>query len=447
MWIVIVFGVLGTFTVFAEETAASGHNVNAYVASISAYGNWGNSPIKAFSRKEFDTCLTSIFGENRPQFAQYDDEFFKDKFVSLVFLTTGNYKGIDVTSISEGTNKIVIETALTYADNTEAYYESCVVVEADKSLSDRDIAVSLTDLTEYGITYYEGAVNDMQLEDYTPCTKFITSSDALKNCTDNTEVQSRYRDFNFNKNCLMLVAWNEPRQIRTRSIANIEYYNIILSEAELNEDYPEVVTPYFAVVKLSRYDNNMPFDIQIKKMYSTNDYIYEINNIDDLVKFRDTVNLGYDYKNTTVNLSTDIDLSSVCGEDINGETVSWTPIGAENVFGGTFNGNGHTISGLYINSEYADVAGVFGGCDENSQILNLVVDGFVKDGYPDDGVWANPPVCLGGVAGASAGKIANCHNKATITGVGNGAFAAGICGSGGVVENCIIYIIIRLNFA
>ncbi len=163
----------------------------------------------------------------------------------------------------------------------------------------------------------------------------------------------------------------------------------------------------------------------------------KISTLAELEAFRDDVNSGNTYEGKTVVLGNDIDLSQICGEDINGETVSWTPIGMENMFEGTFNGNGHTISGLYINSESIGWAGLFGGCGENSQIMNLTVDGSVKAGYPDDGVWANPPVYLGGIAGISVGKIANCHNKAMITGVGNGAYAAGICGIGASVENCI----------
>lgn len=436
----IVFSMLGTFTVFADNTTPSWYNVNAYVASISANGNWGNSPIKAFSRKEFDTCLTSIFGENKPQFTQYDDEFFKDKFVSLVFLTSGNYKRIDVTSISEGTNKIVIETALTYVDYTEAYYESCVVVEADKSLSDRDIAVSLTDLTEYGITYYEGAVNDMQLENYTPCIEFITSSYQLKNCTDNANFQSKYKDVDFTKDCLMLVAWNEPRQVRTRSIANVEflkfdydnqcsYYRITLSETEPSEEYPEVVTPYFAVIQVSKYLQYNNFDIQIKNMYSTNDYIYEINNLNDLVKFRDTVNAGYNYENTTVNLNTDIDLSSVCGENINDENVSWTPIGLENFcsFKGEFNGNGHTIKNVYYYNDNEETGleavGLFGV--NNGTIKNLGVNGSITQLYYS---------IVGGIAAESGGIIENCYFSGTIT---SPAHVGGIVGANNnQVKNC-----------
>lgn len=55
------------------------------------------------------------------------------------------------------------------------------------------------------------------------------------------------------------------------------------------------------------------------------------------------------YDGKIVTQTADIDLSSVCGEDINGKEMSWVMIGPlENQFNGTFHGNGYTISGLYI---------------------------------------------------------------------------------------------------
>ncbi|MGN0182665.1 MAG: hypothetical protein ACI4DP_09715, partial [Candidatus Ornithomonoglobus sp.] len=130
--------------------------------------------------------------------------------------------------------------------------------------------------------------------------------------------------------------------------------------------------------------------------YLDNKWIH-ISAAQDLKDFADDVNIGNTYACKTVVLDNDIDLSQICGEDINGETVSWTPIGAETIFDGTFNGNGHTISGLYINSKYVNLAGVFGFCGENSQIVNLTVEGSVTVGY-NDGGGAQPPFGLGGIA-------------------------------------------------
>lgn len=123
----------------------------------------------------------------------------------------------------------------------------------------------------------------------------------------------------------------------------------------------------------------------------------EISTIAELEAFRDSVNSGNTYEGKTVKLTADINMSEKYGADINGEEISWTPISDfDNPFNGTFDGRGHALSGLYINSEYMDLAGLFGYCTENSQILNLTVDGSITVGFPDDGYWANPPSWIGG---------------------------------------------------
>ena len=81
-------------------------------------------------------------------------------------------------------------------------------------------------------------------------------------------------------------------------------------------------------------------------------------------------------KSAHYKLTTDISLSAVCSEG----RENWIPIGnySENeafVFKGKFDGNGHTISGLYIDSELA-YQGLFGM--HEGVIFNLTVDGYVK---------------------------------------------------------------------
>lgn len=66
--------------------------------------------------------------------------------------------------------------------------------------------------------------------------------------------------------------------------------------------------------------------------------------------------------NAHYKLINDIDLSAYGPENtgFNGGK-GWVPIGKENVpFCGTFNGNGMTITGLYINDNNLDNAGLFG---------------------------------------------------------------------------------------
>ncbi len=53
-------------------------------------------------------------------------------------------------------------------------------------------------------------------------------------------------------------------------------------------------------------------------------YIYTV---EDLIKFRDSVNKGDNFKGKTVYLMLDLDLGTICGEKIG----SWERIGTENM--------------------------------------------------------------------------------------------------------------------
>ena len=195
---------------------------------------------------------------------------------------------------------------------------------------------------------------------------------------------------------------------------------------------------------------------------------YLISTAEELAAFRDYVNLGYTA--ICAKLMNDIDLSTVCGESIG----SWEPIGvirkgeaARNLtdyskFTGTFNGNGKSISGLYI---YASVnkmsqpyQGLFGY--NGGEILNLHVEGYIYSGEFSGGVAAynagKIDKCsfsgnfgkavegIGGIAGYSYGKISNCWSDAKIkAGQASQYYCGGICGTGdwksGSIVNCLFY--------
>ena len=86
---------------------------------------------------------------------------------------------------------------------------------------------------------------------------------------------------------------------------------------------------------------------------------------EDLVKFQTVVNSDIDeFDNEIVYLLNDIDLSSVCSEELG----NWEPIN-EN-FLGTFEGNNYTISNLYINTT-SSYSGFFSTLSGTVQNLNL----------------------------------------------------------------------------
>jgi len=191
----------------------------------------------------------------------------------------------------------------------------------------------------------------------------------------------------------------------------------------------------------------------------TADNPYLIGSVDELVWFRDQVNTSFS-SNLCAQLTNDIDLSTVChaasGEDFE---VCWVPIG-RNVFhyySGTFDGNGKTISNLYINNttDNGCFSGLFGVAEDLSVIKNIKLvnvnvtcastagavcgrsQGIINGVEVVSGSVTAEEDCVGGIAG-SARIIKNCINRATIQA---NTTAGGICGliMSGTIENCSNY--------
>ena len=119
-----------------------------------------------------------------------------------------------------------------------------------------------------------------------------------------------------------------------------------------------------------------------------------IGSAEELMAFRDAVNSGTPYKKSinpySVILTADIDLSSVS---------NWMPIGYStgnvedsHIFSGTFNGNGHVISGLKVNQNEILSDGLFGvTSDANIYHFHLL----------------NPVVSKAAYVGSVVGKASN----------------------------------------
>ena len=168
----------------------------------------------------------------------------------------------------------------------------------------------------------------------------------------------------------------------------------------------------------------------------TKEHPYEIKTADELENFRDLVNRGG--AGTSAVLTADINLNpnmeiSEDGTVTNGnELYRWTPIGTDiNQYRGTFNGDGHTISGLYIKFT-ADYQGLFGYVSGSGKIENLSVSGSVSGnnyvggivGYNNGGTVTNCAFSgsvsgnrsVGGVVGVNRGTVENCYNTGSVKG-------------------------------
>ena len=182
---------------------------------------------------------------------------------------------------------------------------------------------------------------------------------------------------------------------------------------------------------------------------------YKISTAAELAWFRDQVNSGNNRVSAT--LTEDIDLAEFC-HAADGTTytdeLSWTPI---TWFQGTFDGNGKTISNLYINAT-SNYTGFFGYAYVGS-IKNITFDNArVKNtgGYNFGILVGNAGSCIieniktlancsvegenyvGGIAGVANGNISNCENRATVKGI---RYLGGVVAaySGNSITSCANY--------
>ena len=126
---------------------------------------------------------------------------------------------------------------------------------------------------------------------------------------------------------------------------------------------------------------------------------YTVTSADGLMNIAKLVNGGKSDINIT--LDTDIDLT---GKD-------WTPIGTDydNSYKGTFDGGGHTITGLTFttNDEYA---GLFGWLNRAGTVKNVVMEGVQ---ITSNQIYGGS---IGGVVGYSWGTIENCSVSGSVSG-------------------------------
>ena len=172
---------------------------------------------------------------------------------------------------------------------------------------------------------------------------------------------------------------------------------------------------------------------------------YTVTSADGLMNVAKLVNGG----KTDINITLDknIDLT---GKD-------WTPIGTsfDNSYTGTFDGGGHTITGLTITTKDQFV-GLFGYLNRAGTVKNVVMEGiqitsnhmFGNTGGVAGFSWGtiencsvsgsvSGTKCVGGVVGAQkAGSITGCSSSATVKGTVDVGGVAGETNSGATMAAC-----------
>ena len=134
-------------------------------------------------------------------------------------------------------------------------------------------------------------------------------------------------------------------------------------------------------------------------IYDSNTNTYTVYNANGLMNIAELVNGGKTDINIT--LTADIDLT---GKD-------WTPIGTDydNSYKGTFDGGGHTITGLTFTTN-DEFAGLFGWLNRAGTVKNVVMEGVQ---ITSNQIYGGS---IGGVVGYSWGTIENCSVSGSMSG-------------------------------
>jgi len=182
--------------------------------------------------------------------------------------------------------------------------------------------------------------------------------------------------------------------------------------------------------------------------YNAEQNEFTIATAEQLAGLATLVNGGNNLKNKTITLQNNIFLNDTTDWQ-NWENAApantWTAIGKDTnaAFRGTFDGAGHTVSGVYINNASADNQGFFGFVNTDGVVKNLsVIASFVKgrknvgivvgnnnslvDNCHSNGKTAGKQ-SVGGIVGYNSGETTNSSSAGAVYGKG-GKFYGGFVG-------------------
>ena len=145
---------------------------------------------------------------------------------------------------------------------------------------------------------------------------------------------------------------------------------------------------------------------------------YTVYNADGLLNVAELVNGG----------KTDINITLTADIDLTGK--NWTPIGTDydNSYKGTFDGGGHTITGLTFTTN-DEFAGLFGWLNRAGTVKNVVMEGVQ---ITSNQIYGGS---IGGVVGSGWGTIENCSVSGSVSGT---VYVGGVVGVqiGGSITGC-----------
>ena len=183
-------------------------------------------------------------------------------------------------------------------------------------------------------------------------------------------------------------------------------------------------------------------EVGIDTSWYTNDTTvstFYISTAAQLAGLAKLVNEGNNFSKKFIKLTADILLNELDKDGMpraaegQAEAYKWTPIGnsAQKKFQGTFDGDGYTVSGVYIKADKANFQGLFGF--STGTVKNLIVTGNIT---------ATNAMNIGGVVGINNnGNVINCGFYGGINKTPKRRNCGGVVGGGTAanVKNCWFY--------
>ncbi len=408
------YGFVGWFTAAEGGTQVNETDVVSITENQTLYAQWKElkeipNTVFNFGDAEAATYSKGVAHEVVYDFVSGDGETYTADSFTFKYMRQGNTEYEEGLPVNAGTYNVTISRA---ADNDYAKFEYTYEAVITVAKAVRDLGVLEFELIDKGYTFLELKLADGVVIDD------LSDKAAL------TYVASVYSDGTVSSNN----AFSSADRESTIYYLNADADYAISLKVTGDPNYEDAESTPSTVVStldapIDAWSTEGNYDTS---WYDDNAKSFVISTAAELAGLSKLVASNKTFYGKTVTLGADIDLKG----------LHWYPIGigvGDTWFGGTFDGAGHTISGIYFKQDWAH-AGLFGTVT-GATIKNVIVD----DSY----ISGNAHV--GGIVGwvSNSAVINNCVSYAVVKGSG---IAGGIAGSTGAVFNARVVIANCANY-
>ena len=170
--------------------------------------------------------------------------------------------------------------------------------------------------------------------------------------------------------------------------------------------------------------------------------VYTINTANEFMAFANALNGGNNFAGKTIKLNCDVVINPGAYGTWGGSPIAWNGFGGSwgNRFAGNFDGQGHTISGIYNVKDNS--AGLFGRAASGTEFKNVnIVNSYFESNTAAKGVGAVFGTLDAGATGnVLTTTISNVHVEATIVASAGATGVGGIVGETSLFDNSTLII-------